>query len=689
MSKIQDHHLNRQAYVYLRQSTPGQLRLHRESTERQYALREKAQALGWPADRIRILDRDLGQSGTGRAQREDFNSLVAAVAMGQVGAVFALEASRLARSNRDWHRLLELCAVTATLVIDEDGSYDPADFNDSLVLGLKGTFAQAELHIIRARLLGGKLNKARKGELGLPLPVGLVHDEAGRVVMDPDREVQGAVRQVFEGFARHGSAGAVVRHFRDNGLRFPRRAYGGVWAGRLIWGRLSHARVLSILNNPGYAGAYVFGRHRRCPSVAGDGSVRSTVHRQASPDLWTVLLTGHHDGYITWEQFLANRRQLEANHPGPEARLVPTGARGGAALLQGLLFCGVCGRRVGVRYTGRGDGRPYYECTWLRREGLARHNCLSVAAAPLDAAVSERLVSAVTPAAIGLALAALERLDEEVQAVTAQWQRRLERARYEVALAERRYEAVDPGNRLVAATLEERWNAALEQVRATEQEFAAAQSRTAPPLTAEQRQQVLALAHDFPRLWQAASTSVRDRKRMLRLLIQDITVRREPGSKQVTLHVRWQGGATDSLAVTLPPSQPDRMRYPASVVSAVRDLARNLDDAAIATRLEQSGQRGSSGRPFTASMVKWIRYRHRIPASPPPAGTVGVEQVCQRYGVSRWVVYDWIEHGFLPAHRSKPGMPYAITIPPATDEALRQRIEASAHLPKPTNPKPC
>ena len=287
-SKIADQHLARQACIYIRQSTMGQVRFNQESTERQYNLKSKAESLGWKGDQIRILDRDLGQSGSAATNREDFKALVGEVAMGRVGAIFSLEASRLARSNQDWHRLLELCAITSTLVIDEDGCYNPAEFNDGLVLGMKGTFAQAELHIIRARLHGGKLNKASKGELRFPLPVGFVF-EGDKIALDPDQEVQGAVRTVFDLFARENTAFGVVQRYNELDLRFPRRAYGGAWDGKLLWGRLTHSRVLGILANPSYAGAYVFGRYQSSKEVGSSGEIR-TRSRLMPQDAWRVVI---------------------------------------------------------------------------------------------------------------------------------------------------------------------------------------------------------------------------------------------------------------------------------------------------------------------------------------------------------------------------------------------------------------
>src|SRR5437016_7368019 len=346
--KITHHHQSKPAYVYLRQSTPGQVRNHQQSTERQYALQEKAHELGWSEAAIRVLDGDLGRSGTEMTRREDFKTLVADVSMGQVGAVFALEASRLARSNLDWHRLLQLCALTQTLVIDEDGCYDPADFNDGLLLGLKGTMAQAELHFLRTRLQGGKLNKAKKGELRFPLPVGFRYDEQSRIILDPDEEVRGAVAFVFCLFRETGSAFAVVQRFAERGLRFPKRAYGGAWDGKLIWGRLTHSRALGILKNPSYAGMYVFGRYQYRVQISAQGEVRKQMQAVAMPD-WRVRLSDHHEGYITEEEFLANLERLQKNCTHGEETVLSGPARAGVGLLPVLLLWGSCCRDLMVR----------------------------------------------------------------------------------------------------------------------------------------------------------------------------------------------------------------------------------------------------------------------------------------------------------------------------------------------------
>jgi len=672
-SKITDQHLSRTACIYIRQSTPGQVRFNQESTERQYNLKNKAQSLGWSPEKICTLDRDLGHSAT--TNGKDFKTLVSDVTMGQVGAIFSLEASRLARSNKDWHRLLEFCAITGTLVIDEDGCYDPADFNDSLVLGLKGTFAQAELHIIGARLHGGKLNKARKGELKFPLPVGYVY-EGDEIVLDPDQEVQGAVRIVFELFQREGTACAVVQRFSELGLRFPRRAYGGAWDGKLIWGRLTHSRVLSILANPAYTGTYVYGRYQSCKKISPTGEICTQV-RCMPQDAWRVTIPDHHPGYITQAQFLANRQRLDANRTNAEVLTGP--AREGLCLLQGLLICGLCGHRVSVRYMGNGGEYPVYLCNWKARQGLARA-CMTVGSKSLDAAIADRVVAAVTPLTIELALKALTSLEERDEATAAQWRRRIDRARYDADLAERRYEAVDPHNRLVASTLEQRWNDAAQRVLELETEFANFERQALRTITGEQKQQILQLVSDFPRLWTAPTTEPRDRKRMLRLLIKDITVVKGPEPKLLKLKIRWQGDATEVVELQLPANRPDVMRYPQTVIDRVRDLAREHDDSDIAALFNEENLTSSTGKPFTAAMINWIRFKHRISGPSRPAGTLTVNEVCERYGASMHVVYYWIVRGYISAQQRKPGAPYAITITDTTDRALREWVATSSRI---------
>lgn len=678
ISKLQDRHTSRTAYVYIRQSTMGQVRHHRESTERQYALRDKALELGWSPASVRILDRDLGESGAQAGNRRDFQLLIEGVSAGKAGAVFALEASRLARSCVDFHRLIRLCGLTDTLVIDEDGCYDPADFNDGLLLGLKGTIAQAELHFIRARLQGGKLNKARKGELRFPLPVGLCYDEQGRTVPDPDQEVQGAVGLVFSLFCQTGSAYGVVQHFARQGLPFPKRSYGGLWAGRLIWGRLTHSRVLGILKNPAYAGAYVYGRYRSTPRVGADGSVKNRIAK-APMDSWLVRIQDHHPGYIGWDQFVRNQQRLEKNRTNGEETLSSEAAREGRALLQGLLMCGNCGRRLGVRYTGNGGLYPVYQCNWLRREGRSTRACMNLRCDLLDEALSERVLQVIEPAQIEIAWQALQQLEQRDEAVLKQRRMQLERAEYEAQLAQRRYQEVDPANRLVAATLERGWNDALVKLQEEKRRYAEFEETQARATTPQQKARVLALAKDFPRLWKAPSTRAKDKKRMLRLLIKDITVRKT--GPQAVLHTRWQGGACEDIRVALPMRMADRVRYPEQTLQLVRELARNLPDDQVANALNRKGCLSPRGKAFTASMIKWIRYRYRIPAPElKRPGELTVRQLSAKFAVSPNVVYYWIQCGVVQARRLNRGSPYWIALDAAKEEELMQWVRGSSRI---------
>ena len=610
--KITATHLQKIAYVYLRQSSMGQVRNHRESTERQYALQELARNLGWQTARIVVLDGDLGKSGTSTNDREDFKTLVADVSLGKAGAVFAIEASRLARSNADWHRLIEICGITGTLIIDEDGCYDPCDFNDGLLLGLKGTMAQAELHFIRARLQGNKLNKARKGELRFPLPVGYVFDELNCIVKDPDAQVRSSIDLIFDYFQQCGSAYGVVQRFAREKLEFPKRSYGGAWAGKLIWGRLTDARVMAILKNPSYAGVYAFGRYRTIKEILENGEVRSRISCMPEEN-WLVNLRDHHEGYITFEQYAKNLDQLSRNRTNTEEMVLSAPAREGLALLQGLLICGCCGRRLTPRYQGNGGIYPTYQCNWRKREGLSTKACMTVQCPPLDRAIEARVLEVLNDEQIQLAIDAFEIVSRRREQIDAQWKMRLERAEYESELAQRRYEQVDPNNRLVAATLEQRWNDALIELQDVKDQIDRLQQESRQ-LTSQQRDEVLELAQNLPQLWHNTAAAWKDKKRILQLLISDITVRK-PEPRAALLQVRWQGGACEEIRVELPRPIADRWRHDDALVERVRELAMTLDDAQIAARLNDDGLKTNKGNPFTIKSIKWIRHKHKIPRS--------------------------------------------------------------------------
>jgi DNA invertase Pin-like site-specific DNA recombinase len=678
MEKITPHHLRRTAYVYIRQSSMGQVRQHRESTGRQYALQDTARSLGWLPNRIKLLDGDLGQSGSSTTNRTDFRALVTNVSLGNAGAVLALEASRLARSNADWHRLIEICGITATLIIDEDGCYDPSDFNDGLLLGLKGTMAQAELHFIRSRLQGGKLNKAQKGELRFPLPVGYVFDEANRIVKDPDEQVRSAVELVFPAFLETGSAYGVVHRFAREHLLFPKRSYGGVWAGKLQWGRLTDSRVLGILKNPSYAGVYAFGRYRCVKEILEDGEVRSRIACMPR-DEWLVEIRDHHEGYTSFDQYLKNLDAIERNQTNPKEAVLSGPAREGLAMLQGLLICGYCGRRLTPRYRGNGGLYPIYECNWRKREGLSKTSCMSVQCGYLDRAIEQRVWEVVNEEHLNLALDAYDILREREQQISTQWKLRLQRADYEAQLARKRYEQVDPENRLVASTLEQRWNDALIELDDVQNQIAELQQKE-NIVTSQQREDVLKLAEDLPRLWKCNTTSTKDKKRILQLLIQDITVEK-PERGRVILHVRWQGGQCEDLDVRLPRPSAERWRHDAALVQRVRELAQDYSDVEIAAKLNAEGLKSNKGNEFTRSSVSWIRHKHRIPPvdkKNPEERTV--KDVAQQFGVNPGVVYYWIANKLVTARRLNHGSPYWITISQRNEKELEKWVRESSHI---------
>ena len=561
--KITSGHRARTALVYLRQSTLVQVRDHTESTMRQYALADVAVSLGWAPRDVEVIDRDLGLSGTSAAHRQGFRDLMSRVCLGEVGAVLGLEVSRLARSNADLARLAEMARLTGTLLIDSDGVYDLSDFNDWLVLGLKSTMSQAELHIMAGRLQAAKLAAAERGELRAPLPVGLVYDDDGMVVTDPDAEVRAAVADVFACFAAAGSAYGVVAAFA--GRKFPQRAYGGAWAGQLRWGPLTHHRVLQVLKNPAYAGAYVHGRHVTRKAIDAAGNVR-TVTAEVPRAQWKVLIKDHHPGYVTWEEYLAVEARLAANWTASGARTV----REGSALCQGIIYCGSCGGPMVANYQG-GD-RANYECH-SRRDGKKAPGCRGIATAALDGAVARVLLDALTPEQVALALAAADEVTGQHQRAGRAAELAVERARYDADRAERAFSQVEPENRLVARTLEARWEAKLAALAEAEQALESARA-TLPPLP--DRDSLARIAADLPALWHAPTTTPRDRKRLLRTLIADVTLLPEPDRAKARIGIRWHAGTADQLII----ARPRPSGIPAVTPSPAAELIRRLGPTA-------------------------------------------------------------------------------------------------------------
>lgn len=601
--KISASHLARLAYLYVRQSTLRQVLENTESTKRQYALRERAMALGWPVDRVVVIDSDQGQSGAD-SDRVGFQRLVAAVGLGEVGVVLGLEVSRLARSSADWHRLLEICALTDTLILDEDGLYNPAHFNDRLLLGLKGTMSEAELHVLRARLIGGQRAKASRGELEMRLPVGLVHDPVGKVVLDPDQQVQAAMRTFFETFRRTGSATATVRVFRQQGLMFPRRLTTGPHAGEVAWGPLLHSRALRTLKNPRYTGAFVYGRSRTRRTAAG----RET--RQPLPrDQWHTLLLDAHPGYICWADYEENLRRLRENAQANGADRRKSPPREGPALLQGLVVCGRCGERMSVRYyVSHGQVVPDYVCQ-KRSIELAAPLCQRVLGRDLDRAVGDLLVQTVSPLALEVALAVQDEIDARAEEADRLRRQQVERARYEAELAQRRYLRVDPDNRLVADSLEADWNQKLRALANAQEEYERRRQTDGGLLDRRQREHVLALATDFPRLWHEPSTPQRERKRMVRLLIEDVTLLK---AEELVAHVRFRGGATHTIRLPLPRSAAQLRQTDPAVVAEIDRLLDDHTDGEVANILNARGLRPGVADSFSIFIIWKLRRAYGL-----------------------------------------------------------------------------
>ena len=656
--KITTEHLRRNAYLYVRQSTLRQVLENTTSTDRQYGLRQRAIGLGWAIDQVVVIDEDLGRSGASAEGREGFQRLVADVGMGKAGIVIGLEVSRLARNNADWHRLLEICALSETLILDEDGLYDPCGFNDRLLLGLKGQMSEAELHLLKARLRGGQLIRARSGELVMPLPVGLVYDSARRVVLDPDQGVRDAVAHLFATFARTGSARATVKAFNTEGLSFPSRVQTGPNKGTLAWLALRHHRVLQILHNPRYAGAFCYGRRRQRRSP--DGRTRHSLQPR---EAWTSLIPDAHAGYITWDDYERNLKLLaeSAQSRGEDRRASPP--REGPALLQGLAVCGRCGAHMTVRYHSRREiVFPEYVCARVAIE-QASSACQTVPGESLDAAIGAALLETVTPIALDVALAVQSELEGRAVEADALRRQHVERARHAAEQARRRYLAVDPDNRLVAANLEADWNAALRGLT-TAQEVYEGQSAKTSPLCDIDRARIARLASDFPALWSDPRTPQRERKRMVRLLVTDVTLLR---GEQITAHVRFNGGTTTTLTIPLPLAAPDARRTPRAVVAEVDRLLDHHTEAGVAAVLSDAGILSGTGQAFNAGMVHHIRMTYQLAPRPDrlaARGLLSIEDAATALGVCTQTVKRWHHDGLIVGEIAHDNGSHYYLIPP-------------------------
>lgn len=602
-------HQARWAYVYVRQSTPGQVTRHGESTDLQYRLVERAVTLGWPRERVQIIDDDLGRSGATAEGRPGFQQILADVSLARVGLVVSLDASRLARNNSDWHRLVELCGLFGALIADGERVYDPGSYRDRLLLGLSGMMSEAELHQLKQRLHAGARHKAERGELRLPLPVGFVRQAGGAVALDPDEEVRARLGLVFQKFRELGSARAVMLYLLRAGLPLPVRVRRGPEPHPVRWEPARVSRVLGLLKNPAYAGAYVFGRRALDPARRVPGHPHSgTRHRPLAE--WPVCLHDAHPAYLSWEEFLRNQAQLR-NNQSRYYQAQPGTPRQGAALLQGIASCGRCGGWMYLSYSGPRGQYPVYRCASGRSE-FGGHTCQEVRAEAVDAAVETALLAALAPDQVALAVAALAELAHEDQAVAHQWQLRLERARYEAERAARQYQAVEPEHRLVARTLEQQWEQALRAVEQVEQEYAQWRHQQQRPVTAADQQAILALGTDFPALWAAPTTLPADRKRLLRLVIRDVSLDRHRARGQVWLQIHWQTGASSEHWLRRPVLGYAQHADLERLQRRVRELyATGQVDTAIAAALNAEGFQTAHGRPFNGRAV-WYGERQSL-----------------------------------------------------------------------------
>lgn len=675
-AKIRPEHLARPALVYIRQSTLVQVLEHPQSTERQYDLAVLAKRLGWDETQVEVIDEDLAHSGERITHRAGFQRLAAEVSLGRVGAILSLEVSRLARSSADWHRLLDLCALSDTLIVDDDGIYDPNDFNDRLVLGMKGTMSEAERHVMRLRLTGGQRHKASKGQLAFPAPTGYVFDAGGTLVFDPDEQVQQAVHLLFERFRLDGSAYAVVRYFRRHGLLFPsRHAHTGAPAQN-VWRSLTHVRALSVLKNPLYAGAYVWGR-RQQRRVLAEGAVVQRRSALVPCEQWHAFHREAHLGYITWEEHMANRRRLSDNRNDQQRAQAHGAPRRGEALLQGLALCGRCGRRMGTAH--RGKNFAVYEC---RQRPDGDGTCWSVPHHRIDAMLVEVVLDAVAPPELDLSLAVLHEVERQAAAVDRQWQLRIERARYEAARAERQYDAVEPENRIVARTLETRWNQKLQALAAIEREYQETRRARKLVLSEPDKKAILALARDLARVWNAPTTTMAERKRLLRLLIQDVVLTPVDVPQRTTrIQILWQTGATTELVAPRPKAG---SKTPDAVIALIRVLAaQRYRDVEIAAELNRRGYKSGRGKRFTRQAITTLRAGYEIPSERPiggraPAperdarGRYSVRGLAVRYDVTCNIVRHWVERGTLQPERDFQGGPFWFTLTPAVEARIDQ-----------------
>jgi DNA invertase Pin-like site-specific DNA recombinase len=653
--KVRDHHLNRKAIVYIRQSSPQQVAEHKESAARQYALADLAVALGWPRDRVEVVDQDQGRSGQSAVGRPGFQYILAELGLDHVGIVLGLDASRLARSDPDWAPLVRLCGVFRALLCDYDGLYDPTDFNDRLVLGLKGIMSEAELHFLRGRMNDGRLNKARRGELFNHAPMGYLRVPDG-LILDPDEQVQGVVRLIFDQFERQGSTHGLLRYLVKHGIHLPVRPHGGPNRGQLEWRRPNRETLLNLLHHPVYAGYYRHGYRATDPrrQIQGRPGTGRTIHK---PQDCPVLLEGRCPAYITPERFWANQARLEANR----ARQESAGAvRHGPSLLGGLLVCGRCGQRMMVVYSGR-ESHLRYSCGRAAIE-YAAPQCQGLAGRPLDDLVAAQVLAALEPAALELSLAAADDLEVERARLHGVRQQELERARYEAERTRRQYDAVEPENRLVARELERRWEETLKEQRRLEEEYARFCRSQATGLSAAERAQIEALAQDLPALWQAPGTTAADRQRMARLLVEEVVATVRGESEHVDVTIRWAGGQMTQHEIVRPVRCYEQLAEYGQLRKRIDELRESGSTLAeVAERLNQEGfhppKRSQTFNKSIVGQLLWGRGSIRQHTQADTANSLLgdhewlLSDLARKLGMSAMTLHRWVRVGWVHARK--------------------------------------
>jgi excisionase family DNA binding protein len=680
-SLVQATHLSRRAYVYVRQSTLHQVVENTESTRRQYALRERAEALGWPAAQIEVIDCDQGISGSTATDREGFQRLVTEVSLGHAGIVLGLEVSRLARNCSDWHRLVELCAMTGTLILDQDGLYDPASFNHQLVLGIKGFMSAVELGVIRARLRGGLLAKAARGELRIGLPVGFVYDDLGRVDRHPDVQVRQSLELLFDTFRRTGTAGATVKYFGDEALSFP-RVVGHGHRPEVLWRPLDLSTVVRVLHSPRYAGAFVYGRRRSARRP--EGGTRTTC---LPCEDWHTLRRDAHPGYISWDEFERNQQTLRRSALAYGLDHRQSAPREGPALLQGLVLCGVCGGRMTVRYHQRDEGLVPDYCCLAGHQQYRRPTCQIIPGAAVDRAVAARLVATMTPLALELSLGVRAELQARLDETDRLRLLQVQRAQEEATLAARRFLQVDPDHRLVATTLEAAWNDSLQALAQARDEAERQRAADRATFDAATESRIRALAEDFPAVFNDSSTAHRDRKRMAQLLLEDVTLLK---TDQLHVHLRFQGGACESLALPLPQGAWRQRLTPPQVVTRLDELLADHDEAEAAAQLNAEGCRTGAGLPFDTDAVQWVRYSHGLKTAAErrrDTGQLTISEAATLLGLPDRQVRDWARAGRLRAERCG-RKPVWLLAPLAEQPAAIHELAARRARPSITGARP-